>query len=287
MSLPILVWLDLTQGRDAPGDDLRVVAGGFFRVHRVADAGAARRMLRDLLPQAVCVEFDYPSASALAVLQGIKSELPFVPILMLTGYHTEPLAVWALRARVWDYLVKPVTSEEFTRCLQALAKVRSAGEWTVPLDGMHEYKGKRETGVGRRIRQTVDNYVQRCLGKKISQKAVAGLCGMSISHFSRIFHQVYGVTFQEFVLRARVERAAKLLEDWRTSPTITHICYEAGFKDLAYFGRVFRRYKGMCPSEYRKQCLMKDRFGSVRQMAAIQRPSYGVQQALDEITYET
>ncbi len=287
MSLPILVWLDLTQARDASGDDLRAIAGVYFRVHRAADARAARRMLRDFAPQAVCVEFDYPSVSALAALQGIKTELPSVPILMLTDYHTEPLAVWALRARVWDYLVKPVASEEFARCLQALAKVRSAGEWTMPLDGVHEYKGERETGGGRRIRQTVDGYMQRCLGKKISQKAVAGLCGMSVSHFSRIFHQVYGVTFQEFVLRARIDRAAKLLEDWRASPTITHICYEVGFKDLAYFGRVFRRYKGICPSEYRKHCLMTRGRSGGTQTDVAPSPAHAVEQAPVELAYET
>ena len=44
---------------------------------------------------------------------------------MLTEYHSEALAIWAYRHRVWDYRVKPITDKVLSRVLGALARCAS------------------------------------------------------------------------------------------------------------------------------------------------------------------
>ena len=56
-------------------------------------------------------------------MQAIKQAHPRLPILMLTLEHSESLAVWAFRARVWNYLVKPVSPAELAENLNALANL--------------------------------------------------------------------------------------------------------------------------------------------------------------------
>jgi AraC-like DNA-binding protein len=85
----------------------------------------------------------------------------------------------------------------------------------------------------------------------------AAQLGMSESRFSRFFRRATGNTFVDFVNRVRVHRACQLLME--TDRTITHICYEAGFNNVANFNRRFLEIKGMTPSEFRRQA--DNRFG--------------------------
>lgn len=62
-----------------------------------------------------------------------------------------------------------------------------------------------------------------------------------------------GTTFTDFVLGARLARAHRMLVDPRYADrSISVVAYEAGFGDLSYFNRTFRRRYGATPSEVRR-----------------------------------
>lgn len=69
-------------------------------------------------------------------------------------------------------------------------------------------------------------------------------------HYSKLFKQQFGVTFREYLITARIERAKQLL---RANQSVTDVCYAVGYGDLAHFGRIFRKKVGMTPSDYRRQ----------------------------------
>jgi AraC-like DNA-binding protein len=61
-----------------------------------------------------------------------------------------------------------------------------------------------------------------------------------------------GMTFSQFLLNARLARAHRMLRDpLQGGRSISAIAYEAGFGDLSYFNRVFRRHYGVTPSDVR------------------------------------
>ena len=72
---------------------------------------------------------------------------------------------------------------------------------------------------------------------------------MSTFQFSRTFHRVFGLTFQAFLLRFRLDRAEELLLN--PALGISDVGYAVGFRDASYFGRVFRRRHNMSPSQWR------------------------------------
>src|SRR6185369_2624806 len=80
----------------------------------------------------ICFNFDYPQMSGLKLIPEYKKRWPSAPILMLTMQNSADLALWALRSRVFDLLVKPVTAQEMQRCMQrvqsALVAKRSQSE---------------------------------------------------------------------------------------------------------------------------------------------------------------
>jgi len=72
-------------------------------------------------------------------------------------------------------------------------------------------------------------------------------------NFCKLFKRATGLTFTDFVNRARVEKAKRLL--MRPSARITEIAYDVGFQSLSHFNRSFRRIADESPSEFR--CRMK------------------------------
>ena len=80
---------------------------------------------------------------------------------------------------------------------------------------------------------------------------VAGQSGVSAFHFLRLFARVTGVTPHQYLVRARLRRAARLLAQG-TLP-IGAIAYEVGFGDLSNFVRTFRRAAGRAPRDFRRE----------------------------------
>ena len=70
------------------------------------------RSIRQFDPDFLIFEYDFPDAESLKVLQQTKATFPSIPILMLTEYHSEDLAIWAFRSGIRDYLRTPVDAKE-------------------------------------------------------------------------------------------------------------------------------------------------------------------------------
>ena len=88
------------------------------------------------------------------------------------------------------------------------------------------------------------------LHRHVSLADCGRVCHLSPCEFSRRFHADQGVSFSQYLLRLRVERAAALLGEPRRS--VSEVAYSVGFNDLSYFARVFRRFIGMPASTYRQ-----------------------------------
>jgi AraC-like DNA-binding protein len=85
----------------------------------------------------------------------------------------------------------------------------------------------------------------------LSIHAVAGRHGISVSYVRQLF-AAEGTTFTEFVLQQRLAAADAMLRDPHFADrSITAIAFEAGFGDVAYFNRIFRRRLGKKPSDAR------------------------------------
>ena len=78
---------------------------------------------------------------------------------------------------------------------------------------------------------------------------LARAAGLSPYHFLRTFKRVTGVTPHQWILRARLRDAARLLVSSRAP--VTEIALDVGFEDLSNFERSFRAEFGISPGRYR------------------------------------
>ncbi len=84
----------------------------------------------------------------------------------------------------------------------------------------------------------------------IDLAAIARLSGLSPFHFLRSFAKTIGVTPHQYLVRCRLQQAARLLAERERA--ITDIALDCGFNDLSNFIRTFRRAAGMSPRAFRR-----------------------------------
>jgi len=85
----------------------------------------------------------------------------------------------------------------------------------------------------------------------VDLEGAAREAGLSSFHFLRLFARVLGVTPHQYLVRARLRHAARLLVDDATP--ITDIAYRVGFGDLSNFVRTFHRAAGVSPRGFRRR----------------------------------
>ena len=92
-------------------------------------------------------------------------------------------------------------------------------------------------------------FIAEHLGEELSLPQVAHAASMSAFYFCKVYKATTGLTFTDYVSRARVEKTKQLLLN--PNMRVSEAAYEAGFQSLSQFNRVFRRVEGQSPSTYR------------------------------------
>jgi AraC-like DNA-binding protein len=101
--------------------------------------------------------------------------------------------------------------------------------------------------------RAIKNHIEEHIGHRgLAMADVARSLGISESYVRQLLAED-GTSFTDIVLGIRLGRAHRMLLDPRYSHSgISAVAYEAGFSDLSYFNRTFRRRYGATPSKVRE-----------------------------------
>jgi two-component system response regulator YesN len=103
-------------------------------------------------------------------------------------------------------------------------------------------------------------FLDRNLNRDLSVEEAATYVGLSTSYFSLLFKQTFGETFIEYVTRERMERAKTMLADSQKS--VAQIAKEVGYAERRYFTKVFMKYTGDNPTEFRSKYQNVETYGT-------------------------
>ena len=176
-----------------------------------------------------------PKRSGIEVLRVVKSRWPWIPVIIITGFGSEDLAVQALRAGANDYLKKPIGLDVLHDTVRNLVGVSAAVAWN-------------PTGENPSIRRAL-TFIAEHSAEEITLEDAAREAGLSRYYFCRLFRRETGATFLNYLRHQRIRQAEALLANRHMR--ITDVAYTVGFRDLSHFDRTFRRVAGRSPSEYR------------------------------------
>lgn len=93
-------------------------------------------------------------------------------------------------------------------------------------------------------------YIANHFNDTISLEDVASVVNMHPSYFSSKFKQGTGSSFKEYLNMVRIEESKRLLTN--TNFSIIDIALSTGFEDQSYFTKVFKKYTGITPKQFRE-----------------------------------
>ena len=112
---------------------------------------------------------------------------------------------------------------------------------------------ERKPTVSSYLQEEIDyarKYFNEHYNEDISIEEYAQSRGMSVSWFLRNFKQMTMKSPMQYILSIRINNAVSLLET--TDYNVTEISTIVGYDNPLYFSRIFKKQKGVSPSEYRK-----------------------------------
>jgi Response regulator containing CheY-like receiver domain and AraC-type DNA-binding domain len=164
--------------------------------------------------------------------------------------HARLLRLLFETAGEWNRIFCPIAARR-VEAPDSLASWQAAESW---LSGLREATaaGNRRLSYAGSVVASVMRaacIVEAELGGQLLAQDVARRVNMSRAYFCRCFKDIAGAPFNDYLQRARVDRAKLLLAN--TEAQVCQVAEQVGYSDEKYFAKVFREQSGQPPSAYR------------------------------------
>jgi AraC-like DNA-binding protein len=201
-------------------------------------------------------------------------------VVAARGEHSTQILSWAstvtpllehwintrIQARSSQHLVRPIACKpidpHFLGAVERLDHARTVGDSVelVMLSAIYEIVGKLMMGADEvqlatipdDLPETLKNLTQKVRGNPAMGwplKEAADMAGYSPFHFSRVFKQLVGYGFHEYVDRCRTECAIEMLVS--TDSAVDLVASTCGFGTTQGLRESVKEYLGLVPSELR------------------------------------
>lgn len=104
----------------------------------------------------------------------------------------------------------------------------------------------------RRLAQQVKGHIEENYAdNKLSVNRLSALFNYSPNYLGNVFKRAYGLSVNDYINQYRVMQARRLMDE--SDKMVYEIAFQVGFNDQHYFSKIFKKYQGVSPSEYRAQ----------------------------------
>jgi two-component system response regulator YesN len=192
-------------------------------------------------PHIMILDIQMPLKDGLTVMKEAAAAALCPRTIIISGHNEFEYARKALRCGAVDYLLKPCRSTEILKKVETLVRDEFSSEGAVsPLSAPP----------ANRLVQAALSYMEDHYPENITLSLVADFIGLSPAYLSTLFTHT-GSGFVDRLNRIRIDRACDYFTDERLKNY--EVAYRVGFHDEKYFSNVFKKVKGMSPSEYRNK----------------------------------
>lgn len=214
-------------------------------VGEAANGIEAINVIDEIQPDLAFVDISMPFMDGITFTEIASERYPNLVIVILTAFDEFENARRCLKLQVLDYILKPFAKEEIEEALQRAMKKLEEASYRKQLEerARRSIPEEEQSSVDK-IKEYLDvNYMDSTINlTSVSQKF-----GFNPSYLSRKFKQDTGVSFVEYLMKRRMERAVELAKS-----NVKMFCAagEVGIPDPNYFGRCFKKYVGQSYSEF-------------------------------------
>lgn len=227
---------------------------GFTEVLSAQDAASAKAVLEKYTVDLLLCDIEMPGESGLSLVEFVKENYPASECIMVTCHADFNYIKKAMKCKVFDYILKPIDYEELEGLLLQFAQNRREEQTREELgkivEKTQELKG-RESEDGSDRMKIVKKYIEEHIQERIYVEDLAKLVHINDQHLMRTFKRETGQSVTEYITQRRIIIASNLLKD--TDYSINFIADCVGCENYSYFTKLFKKFTGFTPREYRMQ----------------------------------
>lgn len=216
-------------------------------VVEASDGETAIKVFQTAQPDLVLLDINLPHINGLDLAERFKAQSPRVKIAMMTGYDYLEYALSAIKIGVDEYLLKPVSKDDVTAVILKLKK-QMAKQSLMAESGERQLMPSDDSDYGQEM---YDIIAKAYSDHDFSLTQLAQDMCLSPSYVSSLFKQHFGLAFQDYLLKLRLEKARVLVLS--THLKNYEIAERVGFEDANYFGTRFKQKFGLSPGQYRQK----------------------------------
>ncbi len=239
------------------------------REHRLcyAENGLeAMGIAKELLPDIIVTDLMMPEMDGLGLVREIRSSpvLGHIPIIVITAKVDEDERLRLIEAGTDAFIQKPIVGNELKILVQSLLKQRSSlresysnnATAATGTAAMTNSDGTEMSKADKAFLSKFVDYVLSSLSQDnpIDIASIASHMCVSTRQLSRKINALTGESTSSYVNRIKLNKAKQMLDADNTIP-IADVAMSCGFDDFSYFGKLFRQYEGVSPSQYRKRVI--------------------------------
>lgn len=213
---------------------------GFRVVGALRDGVECLEYLNANTPDVILTDIRMTRISGIEIARFLREqELP-TQIVFMSGHKEFEYARQAVELGVSHYLLKPVPlprlREVFTQLRQKLE--RRDDRIQTPIAAKYSRSVER-----------VLQYIQAHFNEELSLNTIAEKLYLNPGYISRTVKEQTGKNCTDIIAELRIQRAVWLLEN--TGLYVYEVAEQVGYKNLKYFYRIFKKYTGKAPKDYR------------------------------------
>lgn len=224
------------------------------------------KLHREHAPGILILDIEMPGVTGLEAAERIRMTDSDCSIIFLTAFDEFSYAKKAITVRAMDYLLKPCAEKELIAAVEEAMRRADAAE-ARRQDARARKEEAAPAGEGGRKaadraaggasgekgfpgqQEAIRAYIDRHYMFDLSVQDMADELGYSEAYFCKLFKQYFGQSFVSYLTEYRISLAAGMLEDEALS--VKEVGRAVGYPDPNYFTKVFRRVRGISPTEFR------------------------------------
>lgn len=221
-----------------------------------------------IVPPNITMTIDFPEATALqpsqcTALAIAHAEITSTIDFLNDSYPREDNKAWQLNynqfhffnnyelAQLINKLIRISTGDALTKDILAGLTLKELLVRIMQMQNLHEVSESTSLPDGNSRFAYVVDYINNHITGKLSIDTLSQIAFMSKASFFRAFKHEMGISPVDYIIKQRVIFAKQLMSNPYNS--VSEACFKAGFNNLNYFSRTFKKLEGITPSTYKAQ----------------------------------
>ena len=196
----------------------------------------------------ILLDIDMPVMNGIEMLEELRKKDEKIKVMIMTGRSCHEYAMKCANLNVQGYIEKPADPEEL---IAKMKKVLGISDCPVLKDfWKNEYEMKAES-ISPIIKRTI-SFVYENFHKDMTREDISAYLEISPDHLCKTLRKECGLSITNYINRYKIYKSREYLIDM-PHMTISQIAEEVGITDANYFSRLFKKYTGLTPGEFKRK----------------------------------